>query len=184
MTTRIRPAPNASGILVAHMSDVPDAVYCGRKWAGRPASPLANPFRQGDVDSPIESFRGWLQDAYRATYGHAATPAQAAAVTMLLDLADAFREAGRLTLGCWCGLDPCHADVIAAAVIGVVRRDAQYIRLGGDWARVDYDEECAAEGLPFVVTRGDQVLRVCASLGQARETAPLAAARQLQAVAV
>lgn len=179
---RRRPAPDAPGIAVCHMSDCPDAVYVGRAWAGREATALGNPFTG---DGGIARFRAWLLAAFTAVeLTRTATPAQAAAVAMMYDLAHVYRELGRLELGCWCAPNDCHSDVIARAVIWLARRDAQYIRLGDGWARVDYDDACASEGLPFVVSRGGRVLRVCASLGQARETQPLARARQLQAVAV
>lgn len=166
-TPRRRPAPDAPRIHICHANDFPHAHYVGRAWAGRQATPLGNPFKG---DGAIERFRRWLLDAFAVVYGDGRpTAAQADAVAMVLELADHFREAGALELACWCAPDPCHADVIAKAVMFVVRRDPQYIKAGGVWLRADYDPEFDAEfGLPFVVSRDGKAVRACASLAQAR----------------
>ena len=157
-TPRVRPAPGIPTILVAHLGSAPKPyVYVGRAMKGIPGSPLGNPYRPehpGPAGNAIESFRHWLRDAYRAVSAGRASHAQHEAVTELRRLADIYRETGRLTLACWCANGPCHADVIADAVVGLVVAGAPYeITIPGVGpARAWYDRELGAEGLPWVVT--------------------------------
>lgn len=181
---RVRPAPGAPGILVAHLGAAPKPyVYVGRAMKGIPASPLGNPFRPNPEGDAIERFRGWLRDAYRADAAGRATLAQAEAVAELRRLAELFREEGRLTLACWCSPEPCHADVIAQAIVGIVAADLILIDVpGAGECLAYYDRDAAEEGLPWVVMRGAAPLRCAVSLAQAR--APLSPFRVGQAVVV
>jgi hypothetical protein len=172
--TRVRPAAGAPGILVAHLSAAPKPyVYVGRVMPGIPASPLGNPYKG---DGAIERFRGWLRDAYKADRAGTASQEQHAAAAELQRLAELFREEGRLTLACWCATGPnpddgpCHADVIAAAVVGIVSTTPVTVEipgLGSCCARWELTED----GLPWEVTKDGRVVRYAASLAYAR--APL-----------
>lgn len=172
--TRVRPAPGAPGILVAHLGAAPKPyVYVGRAMRGVPASPLGNPFKG---DGAIERFRGWLRDAYRADAAGRASLVQAEAVAELRQLAKLFREEGRLTLACWCATGPnptdgpCHADVIAEAVIGLVVAAPQTIEVPGVGACcAHYDRELAEEGLPWRVTKDGRDVRYAATLRHAAQ---------------
>lgn len=175
---RVRPAPGAPGILVAHLGSAPKPyVYVGRAMKGIPASPLGNPFRPSQVDDAIGAFRQWLRDAYRADRDGRATHEQYLAAEELRRLADIYREEGRLTLACWCATGPnpddgpCHADVIAAAIIGLVATTPITVEvpsLGACCARWEPTED----GLPWEVTKDGRVVRYAATLRHAR--APLA----------
>jgi hypothetical protein len=168
---RVRPAPGAPGILVAHLGAAPKPyVYVGRAMKGIPASPLGNPFRPNHEGDAIERFRVWLRDAYRAELAGRATLAQAEAVAELRRLAELFREEGRLTLACWCSPEPCHADVIAEAVIGLVVAAPQTVEVPGvGTCSAHYDRELAEEGLPWRVTKDGQDVRFAATLRQAAQ---------------
>lgn len=166
---RVRPAPGCPGILVAHLSAAPRPyAYVGRAMPGIPASPLGNPYTG---DGAIEQFRAWLRAAYRAECHGRADQAQYAAVTELRRLVETFRADGRLTLACWCSPAPCHADVIAEAVVGIVAAEPVTVEIPGvgaccaRWERSD-------DGLPWEVTRGGRVVRYAATLAYA--SAPLA----------
>lgn len=163
---RVRPAPGAPGILVAHLGAAPKPyVYVGRAMKGIPASPLGNPFRPNPEGNAIELFRKWLRDAYRADLAGRATLAQSEAAAELRRLAELFREEGRLTLACWCSPEPCHADVIAEAVIGLVVAAPQVVEIPGlGPCCAHYDRELAEEGLPWRVTKDGRLVRLAASL--------------------
>lgn len=175
---RVRPAPGAPGILVAHLGSAPKPyVYVGRAMKGIPASPLGNPYRPSEVDDAIGRFRQWLRDAYRADLAGRATLPQAEAAAELRRLADVYREEGRLTLACWYATGPnpedgpCHADVIAAAVIGLVQSTPITVDipgLGPCCARWEPTED----GLPWEVTKDGREVRLAVTLRHARE--PLA----------
>lgn len=168
-TIRRRPAPDCPTIFVCHASDVPDARYVGRAWAGRAASPLGNPFATGE--DRIGRFNKWLRDAYSAFYAGTATAAQYTAMLELLDLAEHYREHGTLELGCWCAPAECHADIVARAVFAVVKQQPRMVKFADGWATVHYDEELAAEGLPFVAHRDGRAVRAGATHRELREAA-------------
>ncbi len=162
---RVRPAPDAPGITVAHLGAATKPyVYVGRAMQGIPASPLGNPFRNNGA---IGFFREWLRDAYKAVAGGVAILAQAEAVAELHRLTAIYRETGALTLACWCAPAPCHADEIARAIIGICEREP--VELPGlGWAY--WHRPTAEEGLPWVVLGADStVVRAAASLTQARQ---------------
>lgn len=85
--------------------------YAGTRngaYVGRP-SPLGNPFkigRDGDRDAVIARYAAWLDTRL-------ADPdsAQSRELSRLRAL---WRQAGVLTLWCWCAPLACHADVIKA----------------------------------------------------------------------
>lgn len=166
---RVRPAPGCPGILVAHLSAAPKPyVYVGRAMKGISASPLGNPYTGNGA---IERFYEWLRDAYKADRAGRATLAQSEAARELRRLAEQYRETGHLTLACWCAPDPCHSDVIASAVIGMVQAEPVTVEipgLGGCCARWQPTDD----GLPWEVTRDGRVVRFSATLAYARE--PLA----------
>jgi hypothetical protein len=186
---RVRPAPGACpGILVAHLAAAPKPyIYVGRAMPGIPASPLGNPFRAAPGVDAIESFRRWLRDAWAevAKKGDHARQAQWEAVRELKRLAAEYREGGRLTLACWCAEEvrdvsgdvifsaPCHADVIADAIVGMTTRetavDPPLIDVPGLGECVAFFDRETDDGLPWVVYHGGRVVRVCASLGHARQ---------------
>jgi hypothetical protein len=163
---RVRPAPGAPGILVAHLGAAPKPyVYVGRAMKGIPASPLGNPFRAEDYPDAIERFREWLRDAYRAELAGRATLKQGDAVAELRRLAELFREEGGLTLACWCSPEPCHADVIAEAVVGLVIAAPQAVEVPGlGECCAHYDRETAEEGLPWRITKDGRDVRFAATL--------------------
>lgn len=169
---RARPAPGAPGILVAHLGAAPKPyVYVGRAMKGIPASPLGNAYKG---DGAIERFRAWLRDAYRADAAGRATLAQSEAVAELRRLVELFREEGHLTLACWCATGPnptdgpCHADVIATAIIGIVAAAPQTVLVPGvGECCAHWDRETAEEGLGWHVSKDGKLLRVAASLKHA-----------------
>jgi hypothetical protein len=185
---RVRPAPGISTILVAHLGSAPKPyVYVGRPMKGIPGSPLGNPYRPerpGPAGNAIESFRGWLRDAYKAVSAGRARHEQHEAVMELRRLAEVYRETGRLTLACFCSPQPCHADVIAEAIVGLVVAGNPYpVEIPGvGEARAWYDRD--GGDLPWLVTADEAVvvagrtvtggreIRRCLSLERAR--APLA----------
>lgn len=170
---RVRPAPGGFGILVAHLGAAPKPyVYVGRAMKGIPASPLGNPYRG---DGAIAQFRLWLRGAYKADRDGAASQEQHAAAQELRRLVEIYRETGALTLACWCATGPnpedgpCHADVIAVAVVGLVAAEPLAIHVpgvGDCCAR--WDADMAAEGLPWDVTHDGRVIRAARSLAHAR----------------
>lgn len=164
---QVRPAPDAAPIQVAHVAaGVRDGVYVGREVYRQTGSPLGNPFQGPDA---IERFRAWLKAAIRAVAGGVGDLAQQQAVAELERLRDLLAEGGRLTLVCWCAPHPCHADVIAAAIIWLLERTPVPVPAG----LAIWDRPCAAEGLPWVVLGANgRVVRAAATLAQAR--APLA----------
>jgi hypothetical protein len=171
----VREAPGIPTILVAHLGSAPKPyVYVGRPMKGIPGSPLGNPYRPerpGPAGNAIESFRGWLRAAYGAVSAGRAAHEQREAVTELQRLAELYRETGRLTLACWCANGPCHADVIAEAIVGLVAREPVEITIPGvGEARAWYDRECPE--LPWLVIADGREIRRCLSLTQARQ--PLA----------
>jgi hypothetical protein len=163
---RVRPAPGAPGILVAHLSAAPKPyVYVGRAMKGIPASPLGNPFYPNAEGDAIERFRGWLRDAYRAELAGRATLEQGRAVAELQRLAQVYREEGRLTLACWCSPDPCHADVIATAIMGLVTTTLVGVTVPGVGACcAHWDAATAEEGLPWHVVKDGRLVGMSATL--------------------
>lgn len=87
--------------------------YCGRAFAGWPASPLGNPFRGGDA---VNKFAGWL-------LFHPKRKEMLAAVWEACGR-------GKKPLGCWCLDSPwvavhgeelvCHAQCIAVQLLEMV----------------------------------------------------------------
>lgn len=169
---RVRPAPDAPGITVAHLSAASKPyVYVGPTLRGLPTSPLGDPFQSSQGVDAVTRFRDWLRDAYKAEAAGRASLEQHAAIAELRRLVRIYREDGTLTLACCCAIDePCHATVIAQAIIGIVEREV--IELPGlGWAT--WYRPTAEEGLPWVVLGEDgRVLRMAASLTHARQ--PLA----------
>lgn len=100
-------------ITVTHVKAAPlDAVYIGRKYRGRPASPLANPFKvriEADRKEAIERYRGWLGNELSTWPG-------SAAAQEIKRLAAMHRAGQPIVLACWCAPRPCHGDVVAEFV--------------------------------------------------------------------
>lgn len=89
--------------------------YIGRAWAGRPASPLGNPFRMRDERGRagvIQSYRQWLWMKWAENGSEKEE---------LLRIARRVKAGEEVTLGCWCAPLPCHGDVVASAVNWVVK---------------------------------------------------------------
>lgn len=166
-TVRVREAPGCPGILVAHLAAAPKPfVYVGRPMKGMAGSPLGNPFRSETTDDAIGAFRRHLNAAIQAVRGGQGTHVQRGIVAELLRIYAIYRERGRLTLACWCSPDPCHADVIAAAIVWLCQQEPVPVA-GGLLAR--WEKASAAEGLPWV-TRDAQgrVVRISATPAQAQ----------------
>lgn len=178
---RVRPAPGCPNILVAHLSVAPKPyVYVGRQMPGVVASPLGNPYRG---DGAIESFRQWLRAAYGAykKQGERVRQDQWAAGREVDRLAELYREQGFLHLACWCAevlrdkdgsvtfSAPCHADVIADAVVGVlalvepVAVEVEGAGVCGLWRVPGAPKETA-----WHLTQGGVLLRRAGSLAEAR----------------
>jgi hypothetical protein len=84
-------------------------------YIGRP-SVLGNPYkvgRDGTYAEVVEQYRVWLRKQWQAG-GRVREE--------LLKLAREYKQTRELTLCCWCKPYPCHGDVVAEAVIGIVRR--------------------------------------------------------------
>jgi hypothetical protein len=182
---RVRPAPGCPNILVAHLSVAPKPyVYVGRQMPGVPASPLGNPYTG---DGAIASFRGWLRDAYRdyKRLGDRARQDRWQAGRELERLAEVYRTGERLALACWCAevyrdrdgnvisSAPCHADVIAEAVVGIVAQSEPVA------VTVEGAGDCCLQraGDGWELLRDGAVLRRAATLAEARapfETEPAA----------
>ena len=95
----------------SHLKLSEGMVYVGRRARGLPESPLANPFKigpDGTREEVIAKYRAWLEGAIQR--------ADIPAIAELERLYEIARDTGRLTLACWCHPQPCHADVIAAAI--------------------------------------------------------------------
>ena len=79
-------------------------------------TPLGNPFvigRDGTREEVIAQYRPWL----RAQWKENGQPR-----ALLIQLAREYKEQGALTLLCWCKPLACHGDVIAEAVMALVRK--------------------------------------------------------------
>ena len=82
-----------------------DAIYVGRP------SVLGNPFtvRQHGEGVCIEKYKDWLNIQWMT--GNQVVKAE------INRLTDMLIEQGSLTLMCWCHPKPCHADVLAKALL-------------------------------------------------------------------
>lgn len=103
-----------------------DGVYIGRKFAGNPASPLANPFplakgaNDKARDRSIVNYKGHLNRAIdRAQDGTGS--AEDWAICQELDRLVVLARQGPLQLRCWCAPKACHGEYIADLVRGAVR---------------------------------------------------------------
>ena len=92
-------------ITVVNTSKAQPSVYIGRKWAGREASPLGNPFKGNNA---VPDFRELLWNELH----NPNSPARAE-ISRLVELNKTGID---ITLGCWCKPKPCHGDVVKAAV--------------------------------------------------------------------
>lgn len=89
--------------------------YIGRAWAGKPASPLGNPFKLKGEESRgavIQSYRQWLWMKW-AENGPEKEE--------LLRIARRVKAGEEVTLGCWCHPHPCHGDVVANAINWIIK---------------------------------------------------------------
>ena len=103
----------------------PSHVYCGRPMPSLPAfpaSPLANLYRLnigGDRAQCVQLFKN---DLWRAINGkHCLRLNSSAAKTELLRIAQLAQPGKVSTLFCWCAPEPCHCDVIRAALLWLRR---------------------------------------------------------------
>lgn len=91
----------------------PGVTYVGRDWNGWNRSPLANDNhigRDGSRSEVIEKYKVWLREQYRL----------GGAVKIELDmLSRKYSEGQNIVLGCWCTPEPCHAEFIRDAIIGI-----------------------------------------------------------------
>ena len=97
--------------LLIHEANDTIAVYCGREFAGFPESPLHNPLHLngGDRGSTLKRYKAevlWPQIQARS----------GEAWGMLEWLVHLTRMEAHVKLACWCAPEPCHCDVIKAAV--------------------------------------------------------------------
>ena len=82
-------------------------------YVGRP-SVLGNPYvigHDGARHDVVDQYRAWLREQYRH---------DGAVRRALRQLAMRYLTDGALTLICWCAPQPCHAEVIRDAVLGMV----------------------------------------------------------------
>ena len=83
-------------------------------YVGRP-SVLGNPYvigHDGSRHDVVDQYRAWLREQYR----HDGAVRRALRQLVMRYLTD-----GALTLICWCAPQPCHAEVIRDAVLGMVQ---------------------------------------------------------------
>ena len=83
-------------------------------YVGRP-SMLGNPYvigSDGSRHDVLDKYRAWLREQYRH---------DGAVRRALRTLAMRYLTDGTLTLICWCAPQPCHAEVIRDAVLGMVQ---------------------------------------------------------------
>lgn len=96
-------------IAVVHVKDAPlDAVYIGRKYRDRPASPLANRwkvFKEAERADAIQRYEAWLRTEI------ADFPSGAAAQE-IKRLGALYRAGRHIDLACWCAPKACHGDVV------------------------------------------------------------------------
>lgn len=83
---------------------------------GRP-SILGNPFtmsQEEDRANVIERYKTWLDLQWINNNPEVRNE--------LIKLAKILKEAHTIDLGCWCAPKPCHADVIAKALINILNQ--------------------------------------------------------------
>ena len=83
-------------------------------YVGRP-SVLGNPYvigPDGSRHDVVDQYRAWLREQYRH---------DGAVRRALRQLTMRYLTDGALTLICWCAPQPCHAEVIRDAVLGMVQ---------------------------------------------------------------
>jgi hypothetical protein len=83
-------------------------------YVGRPAV-LGNPYvigPDGSRHDVVDKYRAWLREQCRHDGG---------VRRALRQLAMRYITDGTLTLICWCAPQPCHAEVIRDAVLGMVQ---------------------------------------------------------------
>ena len=85
----------------------PEVIYIGRWMPRRAGSPLGNPFKANKYPDAIDRYRRWLWEQLASD-----TP-QRREMNRLVELHRAGRD---LLLGCWCAPEPCHGDVVKAAI--------------------------------------------------------------------
>lgn len=83
--------------------------YVGRRMAGRPGSPLGNPYKlsEGERDEVLARYKTWLWEQMKTETG---------ARRELYRLAEINRQQVNLYLACWCAPESCHGDIIKAAI--------------------------------------------------------------------
>jgi hypothetical protein len=92
-------------------------VYVARSMPGLMGSVLGNPFvigKHGDRASVIAQYRVWLwakMQEHGAEYDE------------LVAIANRVKAGEQLTLLCWCAPQPCHAEIIIAAVRWLIAQD-------------------------------------------------------------
>lgn len=92
-------------------------IYVGRAVGSLPGSPLANPYRvgrDGTRAEVVQKYRRWLWSEIKAYLADPAQPSPA--VSELLRLVDLRLAGESFDLVCWCAPEPCHAEVIEAAI--------------------------------------------------------------------
>lgn len=113
--------------------------YVGREFAGWEASPLGNPYKwteflympepwreryleitpeaieQAKRQAALKAYKKWLW----LNMASADNPA----TQELARLGDLLRGGESVRLGCWCSPEPCHADVVKAALEWMLEED-------------------------------------------------------------
>jgi len=97
-----------------------NVVHCKKtkepaEYVGRP-SPLGNPFtvKEHGRGTAIDLYKDWLNLQYANGNTHV--------INEIERLAYLLKKNGEITLSCWCVPNPCHADLIAKALLKIVKR--------------------------------------------------------------
>jgi len=90
-----------------------DAIYVGRP------SPLGNPFTAAEDgrDAAIARFKDWLNLQWSSNNRRVCDE--------IIRLKTLLIKEESIKLMCWCSPKPCHADVIAKAVINLANKEVQ-----------------------------------------------------------
>ncbi len=100
----------------------PHHIYCGRQMPGQPASPLGNPFhldKDGNRDQCVQLFK---EDLWRALNNKPCLRLNGPAAKQELSRISQLAQPNKtITLFCWCAPEPCHCDVIRAALLWLRR---------------------------------------------------------------
>jgi hypothetical protein len=90
----------------------------GDIYVGRPTI-LGNPFsvKQHGRDKALKRYTLWINTQYRSN--------NQAIIQELEHLTSRLIEQGEITLSCWCHPKPCHADLLAKAIIRLATKQQE-----------------------------------------------------------